>query len=103
MNKKKLRTFDEVQLEHYKKHPQELKAYVGVALEEYQKDGDEKAFLSALSLAARVHGGFSKLSKATGLNRENLYRALSDRSDPRLSTIMQVLGTLGFSLTIKTK
>ena len=103
MNKKKLRTFDEVQLEHYKKHPQELKTYVGVALEEYQKDGDEKAFLSALSLAARVHGGFSKLSKATGLNRENLYRALSDRSDPRLSTIMQVLGTLGFSLTIKMK
>ena len=101
MNKKKYRTFDEVQLEHYKKHPQELKTYVGVALEEYQKDGDEKAFLAALSLAARVHGGFGKLSKATGLNRENLYRALSNRSDPRLSTIMQVLATLGFSLTIR--
>ena len=71
------------------------------ALEEYQKDGDEKAFLSALALAARVHGGFSKLSKATGLNRENLYRALSKRSDPRLSTIMQVLGNLGLSLTIR--
>ncbi len=101
MKKKKLREFNEVQLEHYKKHPKELKTYVSVALEEYQKDGDEKAFLSALSLAARVHGGFSKLSKATGLNRENLYRALSDRSDPRLSTIMQVLDTLGFSLTIR--
>jgi len=101
MAKKKFRSFDEVQLEHYKKHPEELKGFIGVALEEYQKDGDEKAFLSALSLAARVHGGFSKLSKATGLNRENLYRALSDRSDPRLSTVMQVLGTLGFSLTIR--
>jgi len=101
MNKKNLRTFDGAQLDHYKKHPKELKAYIGIALEEYQKDGDEKAFLSALSLAARVQGGFSKLSKATGLNRENLYRALSNRSDPRLSTIMQVLGTLGFSLTIR--
>ena len=101
MAKKKFRSFDEVQLEHYKKHPEELKGFIGVALEEYQKDGDEKAFLSTLSLAARVHGGFSKLSKATGLNRENLYRALSDRSDPRLSTVMQVLGTLGFSLTIR--
>lgn len=101
MHKRKLRTFDEAQLEHYKKHPHELKSFVGVALEEYQKDGDEKAFLSALSLATRVHGGFSKLSKSTGLNRENLYRALSERSDPRLSTIMQVLNTLGFSLKIR--
>ena len=101
MNKKKLRTFDEAQIEHYKKHPKELKVYIGVALEEYQKDGNEKAFLSALSMATRVHGGFSKLAKATGLNRENLYRALSERSDPRLSTIMQVLNNLGLSLTVR--
>lgn len=101
MIKRKLRSFDDVQIEHYKKHPLELKTYLAVALEEYQKDGNEKAFLSALSIAARVRGGFSKLSKGTGLNRENLYRALSERSDPRLSTIMLVLGNLGFSLTIK--
>jgi probable addiction module antidote protein len=100
MNKRKLRTFDEVQIEHYKKNPKELKSYIGVALEEYQKDGDEKAFLAALSVAARVYGGFTKLSKTSGLNRENLYRALSERSDPRLSTVMQVLSTLGFSLRI---
>lgn len=101
MNKWKYRTLEEVELEHFTKHPKRLKTYLTVALEEYQKDGDEKAFLYALSIATRVHGGFSKLSKATGLNRENLYRALSKRSDPRLSTIMQVLGTLGFSLTIR--
>ena len=100
MNKRKFRTFDEAQIEHYRKHPTELKSYIRIALEEYQKDGDEKAFLAALSVATRVHGGFSKLSKATGLNRENLYRALSERSDPRLSTVMQVLNTLGFSLKI---
>lgn len=100
MNKRKFRAFDEVQIERYKKHPQELKSYIQVALEEYQKDGDEKAFLSALSIAARVHGGFSKLSRETGLNRENLYRALSEHSDPRLSTIVQVLNTLKFSLKI---
>ncbi len=101
MNKWKYRTLEEIELEHFIKHPKEIKGYLTVALEEYQKDGDEKAFLYALSIAARVHGGFSKLSKATGLNRENLYRALSKRSDPRLSTIMQVLGSLGFSLTIR--
>ena len=101
MNKRKYRTSDEMWIEHYTKYPKQLKNYLALALEEYQKDGDEKAFLTALAFAARVHGGFTKLSKATGLNRENLYRALSDRSDPRLSTVMQVLSTLGFSLAIK--
>ena len=101
MNKRKYRLLNEVELEYFTKRPKQIKGYLSVALEEYQKDGDEKAFLHALSIATRVHGGFSKLSKATGLNRENLYRALSKRSDPRLSTIMQVLGTLGFSLTIR--
>ncbi len=100
MKKIKHRTFEEAQIEHYKEHPKELKSYLKVALEEYQQDGDEKAFLSALSVAAKVHGGFSKLAKDTGLNRENLYRALSKRSDPRFSTVMQVLGNLGFSLKI---
>lgn len=101
MNTRKYRTAEEVNLEYYKKHPKEIKAYLAVALEEYQKDGHEKAFLYALSFATKVQGGFTKLSKETGLNRENLYRALSKRSDPRLSTIMQVLTTLGFSLTIR--
>lgn len=100
MSKRKFRTFEEAQIEHYKKHPEELKSYLRVSLEEYQKDGEEKAFLAALAVAAHVHGGFSKLSKETGLNRENLYRALSERSDPRLSTVMQVLTTLGFSLQL---
>lgn len=100
MNKKNYRTFEEAQVERYKNHPKELKNYLKVALDEYQKDGNEKAFLAALSVATKVHGGFSKLAKDTGLNRENLYRALSKRSDPRFSTIMQVLGNLGFSLNI---
>lgn len=101
MNTKRYRTVEEVRLDYYKKHPKEIKSYLAVALEEYQKDGDEKAFLYALSFATKVNGGFSKLSKETGLNRENLYRALSKSSDPRLSTIMQVLTSLGFSLTIR--
>ncbi|MCX5781404.1 MAG: putative addiction module antidote protein [Elusimicrobia bacterium] len=100
MNKRKLRTYDEFELDYFKKHPKELKNYLETALEEYQKDGDEKAFLASLSVAARLHGGFGKLAKETGLNRENLYRALSKRSDPRFSTIMQVITYLGYSLKI---
>ena len=100
MNKRQFRTFDEAQVEFYKKHPEKLKGHISVALSEYQKDGDEKAFLSALSMATTVHGGFSKVAKSTGLNRAHLYKALSRHGDPRLSTIMQVMGTLGLSLKV---
>jgi hypothetical protein len=55
MSRRKFETFKEVQIEHYKKHPKELKGYLEVALDEYRKDGDEKAFLAALAVAAEVH------------------------------------------------
>ena len=100
MSKRKFRTFEEVQVEHYKKHPRALKIFIEVALEEFQKDENEEAFLSALALAAKVHGGFSKLAKETGISREHLYRALSEKGDPRLSTFIQVIQSLGLSLSV---
>ena len=100
MNKRKFRTFEEAQLEHYVKHPRELKSFVEVAFEEYLKDSDEKAFLSALAVAAKVRGGFSKLSKETGLNREHLYKALSHKGDPKFSTIVEIIRSLGLSLKV---
>ncbi len=70
-------------IEYYKKNPKELKDYVTTALDEYQKNYNEKTFFSALSFATQVHGG--RLSNTT----------------LRLSTIRQVMNTLGFSLAIK--
>ncbi|OGS18199.1 MAG: putative addiction module antidote protein [Elusimicrobia bacterium RIFOXYA2_FULL_40_6] len=100
MNKRKLRTFDEVELEYFKKHPSELKMYLEIALEEYQKDGNERAFFASLAVIAKVKGGFTKLSKKTGLNRENLYRTLSKNGDPKFSTVIQILNCLGLNLKV---
>ncbi len=72
-----------MRMEYYKKHPEELKGYLATALDEYQKNYNEKTFFSALSFATQVHGG--RLSNTT----------------LRLSTIRQVMNTLGFSLTIR--
>jgi len=100
MSKRKFRTFKHVQIEHYQQNPKELKTFIEVALEEFQKDGDEESFLSALALAAKVQGGFGKLAKDSGINREHLYRALSEKGDPRLSTFVQVIQSLGLSLKV---
>ena len=100
MNKNKLRTLEEIEVEYFTKHPKEIKQYLEVAMEEYDKDGNEKAFLASLAIVAKVNGGFSKLAKETGLNREHLYRALSRNGDPKLSTLRQVFHSLGLSLKV---
>jgi len=100
MNKRKFRTISEIELEHYAKHPKELKDYLEVALEEYQKDGNERAFFSSLAVITKINGGFTKISQATGLNREHLYRALSPKGNPKFSTVVQILHSLGISLKI---
>jgi probable addiction module antidote protein len=99
MNRKKLRTFDEFEVDYYKKHPRKIKSYLKAALEEYQKDGDERAFLAALAVAAKVKGGLTRLSRKTGLNRENLYRSFF-RSDPRLSNFMKIIRSLDLHLKV---
>jgi probable addiction module antidote protein len=99
MNKRKFRTFNEFEVDYYKKHPEEIKSYIEVALEEFQKDGDERAFLASLAVAAKVQGGLSKLSQSTGLNRENLYRSFF-KSDPRLSNFMKIIRSLGLNLKV---
>jgi probable addiction module antidote protein len=100
MNRRKTRTLDEAEVEYFIKHPGEIKQYLDVALAEYQQNGNEKAFLAALAVIARVKGGFTSISQKTGLNREHLYRALSKNGDPQFSTVIHVLHCLGLKLKV---
>jgi probable addiction module antidote protein len=81
--------------------PQEAQAYLEVALEEYEEDRDREAFLLALRNVAEAQGGLGALAERTGLNRENLYRALSQRGNPRLDTVGRILHGLGFRLALR--
>jgi probable addiction module antidote protein len=83
------------------KDPLEAKAYLEVALENYEDDKDVEAFLMALRDVTEAQGGISKLAKRTHLNRQNLYRALSNRGNPKLETIGSILHGLGFKLSIQ--
>jgi probable addiction module antidote protein len=86
---------------HSLKNKKEAAAYLQVALEEYQKDGDLEAFLLSLRHVAEAQGGIGKLSKKTHLNRESLYKTLSSKGNPKLQTIGLLLKGLGFEFFIK--
>jgi probable addiction module antidote protein len=86
--------------ETYLSDPDEAQAYLEVALEEYEQDHDREMFVLALRAVANAQGGIGRLAERTGLNRENLYRALSKKGNPRLDTIGRILNGLGFRLAL---
>ena len=70
-------------------------------LEESLEEGDMKAFKQALKHVAEARlGGLTELSRTTHLNREALYRALSEKGNPRLDTLTKVLSAVGLRIGV---
>lgn len=82
------------------KDSDEALAYLQVALEEYDDDGDYEAFMIALRNLAEAKGGINRLARTTHLNRQNLYRVLSKSGNPRLDTLSNIIHSLGFRLSV---
>lgn len=61
-------------------------------------DEGEEAFLLAVRDVAEAQGGLASLSEQTNLNRENLYNMLSEKGNPRLSSLTSIIGKLGFEI-----
>lgn len=72
-------------------------AYLNAALE----DPDPRIFLIALRNVTLAQGGLAMVAARSGLNRESLYRALSDKGNPSVQTLAAVLGSLGARLGIE--
>jgi len=72
--------------------------YLRAALED---DDEPGVLLIALRRIAEARGGIAKVAKAAGVERESLYRALSVRGNPRLSTLVAVTKAVGLRLTVE--
>lgn len=58
-------------------------------------------FLLGLKDVVDANGSLGKLSKVTNLNRENLYKLLSDKGNPRLSSLGTILDALDIKVQFK--
>lgn len=76
--------------------PAEAAAYLNAALE----DSDYRVFLMAVRDVATANGGIGRVATETGLNRENLYRMLSENGNPRINSLGMVLADLGLRLSV---
>jgi probable addiction module antidote protein len=63
-------------------------------LTEAFESGDATFIARALGVVAKVRG-MTSIAKDAGVTREALYKALSEKGDPRLSTLLGVAKALG--------
>jgi probable addiction module antidote protein len=87
----------EVMIRRLRKHPNFAAEYLKAALEE---SDEPRVLLIALRHLAQAQG-IAKVAKAAGIERESLYRALSARGNPRLSTLVAVTKAIGLKLTVE--
>lgn len=76
--------------------PREAEAYLNAALEE----NDPELFLLALRNIAEAQGGVAQLAEKAKLNRESLYKMLSERGNPEFRSLEALLHALGFRLAV---
>src|SRR6266851_228653 len=98
MKRKASISHDEAVVAELRANPDLAAEYLRAALE----DSDEPSvLLVALRHVAEARGGIAKVAKAAGIERESLYRALSVRGNPRLSTLFAVTRAVGLKLTVE--
>jgi len=76
--------------------PEYAAEYLNAVLEE----NDQAAFLLALRDVADARGNLSELARESSLNRESLYKMLSERGNPSLSSLHALLKSLGLHLQV---
>jgi probable addiction module antidote protein len=88
-------SYDDLLMDMLKDEDRAL-AYLNAALDE----ADPRVFLTALRNVTPARGGIAAIAVRSGLNRESLYRALSEKGNPSVQTLTAVLGALGARLGV---
>jgi probable addiction module antidote protein len=78
------------------KDPEYAAVYLAQALE----SGDQAVFLLALRDVVDAGGGASVVARQARIQRESLYKALSSRGNPRLTTLQGILKSLGLRINV---
>ena len=97
MKRKASSSHDEAIIRRLRKDANFAAAYLKAALE---ADGEPRALLIALRHLAQAQG-VAIVAPAAVIERESLYRALSARGNPQLSTLVAVTKAIGLRITVE--
>jgi hypothetical protein len=77
-----------------------VKEYINAALELYFEDHNKELFLVSLKGIIQAKGGVTEFSKHSHINRQHIYRMLSDKGNPSFKNIGSLLIALGLKLQV---
>ncbi len=97
MKQKASISHNEAMVRRLRRDPGFVAEYLKAALED---EDEPQVLLIALRHLAQAQG-IAKVAKAAGVERESLYRALSEHGNPRLSTLFAVTKAIGVRLTVR--
>ena len=97
MKRRASASHDEAIVRRLRKDPDFAAEYLKAALDD---EDEPRVLLIALRQLARARG-IAKIAKAAGVERESLYRVLSARGNPRLSTLVAVTKAIGLRITVE--
>lgn len=89
------RTLNEVSIDYFFDHPDEIEDFLNEIFADYAQDGDSATLLSALRVIARVKG-LSNMAAEIGMTRQGLQKALSAKGNPRLDNINAIMRAMGY-------
>ncbi len=93
--------FRDMVIEDLKNDADFAQTYLKVALEEFEQDGDSEHLMIALRNVAEAQGGVPELARRLNKGKTSLYKALSEKGNPRLDTVGAILQGLGYRLTLE--
>lgn len=97
MKRKTSASHDDALIRRLRRDPNFAAEYLKAALED---EDEPRVLLIALRHLAQAQG-IAQVARAAGIERESLYRALSPRGNPRLSTLVAVTRAVGLKLTVE--
>ena len=72
-------------------------AYLNAAV----REGDPAAFLQALRNVVDASGGVAEVAQRTDLNRQAVYRMLSESGNPEFRSLQRLLSATGLGLNVQ--
>ncbi len=90
-------------LDYLKDNVDLQKEYISELLNEYIRDNNADAFLSALKPLIKLNGSISDFAKKSGINRTYFYKLFKQEVSPEFPTIVLIIKNLGFDVNLTLK
>lgn len=90
---------DEAMIAELREDPEYAEAYLQAAFDDIYEPGGIGGFLVALRQVIESRGGVSAIAQRSGLSRQHIYRALSEKGNPTITTLTELTRAARVRLT----